>query len=241
MKNCKRIFLAGAFSLVFLSLNHQVLAAARSNDAMDYLYPNPSLGRITAGLYGGQVERELALANSPLKTIITSTRFYGYLGYDLAPWLNVYGIFGVNEAELTGTPAADAETLFGAGLSFNLLNRFIREPVPMEDAFRINGDFRIISTEATFFPDTVSWQEITASLRFGLINFPDGNKHYNPEAISLYVGPAYSYIHSDEVESTQELGVLGGIEFFLNDALSVDLSVEQYDQTSFFGGINFRF
>jgi len=241
MKNCKRIFLAGALSLSTLITNHQVLAAARSNTAFDYLYRNPSLGRITAGAYAGSVKRDLSVSGSPFDTTITSGRFYGYLGYDIARWINLYGILGANEAKLPGLPKADNELLYGAGLSFNLLNHFIREPTPMEDAFRINGDVRIISTKAEFLLNSISWQEISAALRFSLVNFPEGNKNFRPEAIALYAGPAFSYIQSSVVESTQNFGAIGGLEIFFFDTMSVDFSVEYFDHASIFGGINLRF
>ena len=241
MKNCKRIFIVGAFSLLFLSVTNQALAAARSNTAFDYLYRNPSLGRITAGVYGGKVEREVSQSGFPFDTTIESGRFYGYLGYDLTRWLNLYGILGVNDAKIPTSASSESALLFGAGLSFNILNHFIREPTPMEDAFRINGDIRMISTKADFFPNSISWQELSASLRFSLVNVPDGDKRYRPEAIALYAGPAFSYIQSSDIESTQEFGAIGGLEIFFVDSMSLDLSVEYYDTTSIFGGLNFRF
>lgn len=241
MKNCNRIFFVGAVSLFVIMCNTQALAAARSNAGLDYLLRNPTLGNFTAGLYAGSVDREILVGGGPFSTTISSSRFYSYLGYDLSRWLNVYGIFGANEAELSTTDAADSELLYGAGLSFNLLNRFVREPIPMEDAIRINGDIRIISTKATFFMDTINWQEISASLRFSLVNFPVGDKHYRPEAIALYAGPAFSYIQSSAVEAKDEFGAIGGLEIFFYDSLSLDLSVEYFDTTSFFAGLNLRF
>jgi hypothetical protein len=241
MKNCKRIFLAVVLSLSVLSIAKEASAAARSNEAFDYLSKDPSLSRLTAGVYAGTVDRRISLKGSRLETVISSTRTYGYLGLDLANWVNVYGILGANEAELTGSSTTDSENIIGGGLSFNLLNRFVREPLPLEDAIRINGDIRILSTEAAFFPNTISWQEITASLRLSLINFPYGNKAYRPEAIALYAGPSLSIIQSSDVEATQEFGVMGGIEIFFFDSFSVDVNVERYEETSVSAGLNFRF
>lgn len=241
MKNCKRIFLAGVFSLSVLCLPQGAFAAARSNMGIDYLLKNPGLSRLTAGGYAGSVERRLSLKGTASETVISSSRVYGYLGYDMTDWVNLYGILGSNQAELTGTPEADSERILGAGVSFNLLNRFVREPVPMENTFRINGDIRILATEANFFPNTISWQEITASLRFSLINFTEGNKSFRPEAIALYAGPAFSMIESSDVEATEEFGLTGGLEIFFYDSFSVDFNVERYEETSMSAGVNFRF
>jgi len=219
---------------------HQAHAAARSNVAMDYLYRNPTLKKFTVGFYGGEMKRDITLFGMQ-NTTISSTRYYGYLGYDIARWINLYGILGSNDATLPNTSAMDSELLYGVGLSFNLLNHSIREPTPMEDAIRVNGDLRMISTKAEFPSASVSWQEISGSLRFSLVNFPIGDKRYRPEAIALYAGPAFSFIQSDDVEAKQEFGFIGGLEVFFFDSFSLDLHVENYDTSSVFGGINIRF
>ncbi len=241
MKNSKFTRLAGALCLLMLISIQPALAAARSNAGIDYLFRNPSLGRFTAGFYGGQVRRDVSPSGSPFETQITSDRYYGYLGVDILPWMNLYGILGSNQAKLSNTTVAESEMLYGAGLSFNLLNHFIREPTPMEDVIRINGDLRIVSTKSDLPIGEVSWQEISASLRFSLVNFPVGDKAYRPEAIALYIGPAYSYIASSEVEASQKFGAIGGLEIFFYESLSLDLMVEYYDTASVFGGLNLRF
>ena len=241
MKNIKKLFLAGIATASLLTTTTSALAAARSNEAIDYLYKNPALGNLTAGFYVGQSEREISRSGPLPDTSMTSSRGYAYLGYDLAPWLNVYGLLGGNQAKLAGTPSADAEMLLGVGVSMNLLNHFVREPTPMEDAFRINADVRLISTKADFLFNSVTWQELSASLRFSLVNFPEGSKDYRPEAIALYAGPAFSYIQSSDIESKDQLGMVGGLEIFFYDALSVDLNVEYIGATGFFAGVNFRF
>lgn len=241
MKNCKRIFLVGAFSLSMVIFTQSAGAAARSNIGMDYLSRNAPLESITAGFYGGRAEREISVSGSAANNTITSARAYGYLGMDLTRWINVYGILGANQSQLANTPTADSELLYGLGLSFNLLNHFIREPSPMEDAIRINGDVRVISTKADFAFNSISWQEWMASLRISLVNFTTGDKRYRPEAIALYAGPAFSYIQSSDVEANQEFGAIGGMEVFFYDSLSLDLNVEYYENASLFGGLNFRF
>ncbi len=223
-----------------ITFSHQAHAAARSNTDINYLFRNPTLRNFTAGFYGGETKREVT-RDGWQDTTISSARYYGYIGYDIVRWLNLYGILGANDAKLPNATTADSELLYGLGVSFNLLNHSIREPTPIEDAIRINGDIRIISTEANFPTGSISWQEITASLRFSLVNFPTGDKRYRPEAIAIYAGPAFSYIHSSNVEAKQNAGVTGGLEIFFFDSLSIDLNVEHYDTTSVFGGLNMRF
>ncbi len=241
MKNCKRIFLVGACSLFMISFTHQAQAAARSNAGFDYLARNPSLEHFTVGFYGGRAQREIEQAGTIMDNTLKSTRVYGYFGVDITRWINLYGILGANQAELDNTPTADTELMYGAGLSLNLLNHFIREPTTIEDAIRINGDLRVIATEADFPRNSVSWQEWTASLRVSLVNFPRGDKRYRPEAIALYGGPAFSYIQSSDIEAKREFGAIGGLEIFIYDSLSLDFNFEYYDKASVFGGLNIRF
>jgi hypothetical protein len=241
MKNCKCILFVGLLSLFVSNTSSEVWAAARSNEGFDYLYRNPSLSRLTAGFYGGNAKREVTLSGSAFETTVSSSRMYGYLGYDITRWINMYAILGANEAELPMQSDADSELLYGAGLAFNLLNHFVREPTPMEDAFRINGDIRFITTQTDSFMQTIRWQEITASLRFSLLNFPTGNKAFRPEAIALYVGPAFSHIQGNVLDATQEFGGVAGLEIFFVDSMSIDLNAEIFESTSVYGGINIRF
>jgi opacity protein-like surface antigen len=242
MKNCKNVLLVGGLGLFLFNASSTAFGAARSNEGIDYLLRNPSLSRFSAGIYGGSVDRKVELGGNRWQYSLQSSRLYGYFGYDVTKWANVYAIMGGNQAKLSGRPKTDdQEWLYGAGLSANLLSHFFSEPTPMEDVFRINGDIRVISTKANLFPSAVSWQEITASLRFSLVNFPRGSKDYRPEAIALYAGPAFSYIQSSAFKAKQELGVVAGMEVFFVDTMSLDLSFEYYDSTSIFAGLNVRF
>jgi opacity protein-like surface antigen len=241
MKN-SMLFLVGALSLFLFSLSGSVHAAARSNEGFDYLLRNPSLGKFTAGAYIGTAERKVTTFGSSFESTLSADRLYGYLGYDLTRWLNLYAVFGSNDATLSGTSDGGTASIFGGGLSMNLLNRYIREPTPaLEDAFRINADLRYLSTQTDVFMSTINWQEFTASLRFSLLNFPTGQKSYRPEAIALYAGPSFSQIISKEIDSKRDFGFVGGIEIFIVDSLSIDVSVANHGPTSLQAGVNIRF
>lgn len=228
-------------SIIFTAIPVCAAPLGRSNEGMDYLFKNPVLTRLTAGVYGGEVNREIKFKNSSFETEMDAMRVTGYLGISLLKWLNVYGMAGQNTAEIPGWGKADGEAIYGGGVSINLLNHFIREPVPIEDAFRLNLGLQYLSTEAQFGNQTLKWGEFSGALTLSIINHTTGNKYYTPESIALYLGPAFSYIRSDDFEGKNNAGVVGGLEIFITDSFAVDIRVEYFEKTSASAGINLHF
>jgi len=228
-------------SFVLSSLPVCAVPLGRSNEGMNYLFKDPVLSRITAGAYAGEVNREITFNNSSNENEMNATRVTGYLGISLLEWLNVYGIAGQNKAEIPGMGEADGEAIYGGGISINLLNHFLREPVPMEDAFRLNLGVQVLNTEAQFDSGILDWSEYSGALTISIINHTTGNKYYSPESIALYFGPAFSIIRSDDIEGKNPGGVVGGLEIFFTDSFAVDLRVEFFEQASASAGVNLHF
>lgn len=214
---------------------------ARSNEGFDYLFKDPVLSRMTAGVYGGEVNREIKFKYSSFESEMDSARVTAYLGISLLEWLNVYAIAGQNSAEMPGWGEADGEAIYGGGVSINLLNHFLREPIPMEDAFRLNLGLQILNTEAQFDFATIEWAEISGALTLSIINHTTGNKEYTPESIAIYLGPAFSYIRSSDIEGKDNVGVVGGLEIFFTDSFAIDFRVEYLEKASGSVGINLHF
>jgi len=239
----KKTLTAAVATATILITASPLIAApvGRSNDGMDYLFKDPVLSRITAGVYGGEANREIKFENSPVESEMNSTRVTGYLGISLLKWLNVYGMAGQNTAEIPGMGEADGEAIYGGGLSINLLNHFLREPIPMEDTFRLNLGLQILNTEANFGSETLEWAEFSGALTLSIINHTTGNKEYTPESIALYLGPAFSYIRSDDFSAKNDTGVVGGLEIFFTDSFAIDFRVEYFETASGSAGINLHF
>jgi len=235
------IHAVAAATVILTSIPVCAVPLGRSNDGMNYLLKDPVLSRITAGVYGGEVNREIKFKDSSLESELNSRRVTGYLGISVVEWLNVYAIAGQNTAELAGMTEADGELLLGGGISVNLLNHFLREPVPMEDAFRINLGLQFLTTETQFGNETVSWDELSGALTISIINHTTGSKYYGPESIAIYAGPAFSYIRSSDFEVKNNGGVVGGIEIFFTDSCALDLRVEYFEKASASAGINLHF
>jgi len=242
----KKIYAILAVVPVFVSLVSSPAGAVpvgRNNEAFNYLFKDPPvLSRVSAGIYTGQSDREVTLgSSSSITRTLSTTRTTGYLGLSLVPWLNIYGVLGQNTAEIEFLPKGDSEMALGVGVSVNLLNHFIREAVPMEDAYRLNLGAQYLRCESELGYDTLTWDEIYASLTFSIVNHLDGNKNYRPESIAIYFGPAFSTFRGDSISVETETGAIAGLEVFVNDSLSLDLGVEYFDKASLRAGVNVRF
>jgi len=228
-------------TVIVSSLTAYAVPYGRSNEAFDYLFKDPVLSRITAGVYGGEANREIKYKGSAIETDLDMTRVTGYLGISLLKWLNVYAIAGQNTADIPGIEKAGGETIYGGGISINLLNHFLREPHPMEDTFRLNFGTQILTTQAQFGSETVKWNEIGGALTLSIINHVVGNKEYTPESIAIYAGPAFSHIRSDKIEGKSTGGAVGGLEIFFTDSFAIDFRVEYFEKASGSAGVNLHF
>ncbi|HAS83020.1 MAG TPA: hypothetical protein DCS43_10205 [Verrucomicrobia bacterium] len=242
MKKIYALLAVGSVIVSFVAVPAGAIPVGRNNEAINYLFKDPVLTRVTAGLYTGQTEREVTLGDSPSITrTLSGNRTTGYLGLSVLSWLNVYGLVGQNTAEIEFMSEGDAEMALGFGVSVNLLNHFIREPIPMEDAFRLNLGAQYLSLESDIGYDTLAWDEISASLTLSIVNHLDGNKNYRPESIALYIGPAFSTFRGDAISAETEGGVIGGVEIFITDSVSLDLGFEYFDTANLRAGVNVHF
>ncbi len=238
----KTLTLAVATAAIILTSQSACAAPlGRSNEGMDYLYKDPVLAHITAGIYGGEVNREIKLKNSSFETEMNSSRVFGYLGINLREWLNVYAIAGQNTAEIPGWGEADGEAIYGGGVSINLLNHFLIEPIPLEDAFRLNLGLQYLNTKAEFGSESLEWVEFSGALTLSIVNHTTGNKYFAPESIALYAGPAFAYIRSSDIEGKNVGGAVGGLEIFFTDSFAIDFRVEYFEKASGSAGINLHF
>lgn len=213
----------------------------RNNEPINYMLQAPDLSRVSAGFYIGEAKRDVTFEGSSLVREMRMPRAFGYVGFDLTQWFNLYAIAGGTSAKVDNF-SGDTGFSYGGGVSINLLNHFIKEPVPYEDAFRINIGAQVLANRSELFSNyTVEWIESSAALTFSIVNHVQGNKYYNPESITLYAGPVLSLISSDEISAETEVGVTGGMEIFFTDSMALDLRIDYFDHVSFSGGVNLRF
>ncbi len=212
-----------------------------NNEAFNYAIKAPDLQRFGAGVYYMESKRDIRISGYPFDIEMGVRRTTGYLAYHILPSVNVYAIIGGNWTELNNSGERHSGIAYGGGISLNLLHHYIKEPVPYEDAFRINAGVQLMVHEADFSPNTVRWTEATAALTFALVNHVTGNKYYNPESISLYAGPLLSVIESSDFSVKSKGGLVGGLQIYFTDSVALDLRLEYIDHASGGAGVNILF
>jgi opacity protein-like surface antigen len=228
-------------SALFVNIT-AALAISSNNDPFDYLVKGKDLSRLSMGVYGGQFNRDIEWDNSGIVQKLKSNRFYGYLGVDVIDWLTLYATAGMSESAIEDSSYGDFDGCFGAGFHINFLTHYIREPVLTSDIVRFNFEGNYLHSSADLkYRDSVDWDELNASFTIELVNNTTGIKFYSPESISLYVGPIFSALISDDFSEDNSFGVIGGIQIFVVDTVAIDIQVQHYGQTSVSGGLNYRF
>ncbi len=193
------------------------------------------------GVYVVDSSRQISWDSVGGTQVMESDRVNAYLGYDVLDWLTIYGIGGGNESKIKGTEGGDSETELGLGFRVNLLNHFIREPTPVEDAIRVNMGVEYVKSSFDNGFSSSDWREVTVALTLALVNHTAGNKYYTPESIAVYAGPLYSAITGDDFETEDNMGLIAGLEVYITDTITLDLQVKHFEETSVGGGVNFRF
>ncbi len=169
-----------------------------------------------------------------------------HIGYDVRPWLSVYGFLASARAKLEPYDASDSDAAaeFGGGAWVNLLDHDILGNLTMETRLRLQAIAQI--SHASF--DDVGGKDLTytefySALTLSVISEVIGNKNYWPDAIGLFAGPVYDKLESSDVDDKGEaIGIAAGLDFYLTRDLSLSISYEAFESDGAINGaLNFRF
>ena len=241
MKKTTFTSVAIAIAVIANTLSAWAIPLASSNIPFDYLVRGRDLSRLSVGVYGFQAKRGISYDATGQSETLDTSRTQAYLGVDVLRWLTLYGIAGNSESQIGDYDKGGSQGEFGFGFRINLLHHFIREPVPLEDVVRLNFATQYLFSGTDSGLSSVSWNELSSALTFALVNHTDGNKFFSPESIAIYAGPFFSILASSDLESEDNMGVLGGIEFFFTDTFTADLQVQMFEESTVGAGFNFRF
>lgn len=241
MKNQAIIsFVTAAFLLTGAAFNAQGAPVANSKQPREYLVSQKEHAKWSCGIFVSGRHREVS-RNGFIYDFETGS-FFGYLGYDIVPWLTLFGAAGATEAELSnGSTSDDSNAEFMAGFNANILDQSILDPLLMEDRFTVNASAYASVGSADFAHEDATWMEINAQLTASLINDLDGSKVFWPEAIAVFGGPVYSDFESDSFDEENTFGLTGGIEVFFTKRVSMNAGVESFEDSSYFSGVHVRF
>ncbi len=237
MKKTSIVVLASIFLAVCLASAHAI-PTGKSNESGDYLSGTGLSDRLSAGIYTGSLEREV-LYRSVL-TVLESKQSMVYLGLDLTRWLTLFVSGGLADHQV-GLLESGSTQKVEAGILLNLIDHDILDPSFFEDKLRLNVGASWGYTEAEWLGRDVTWEEGTAYITVSVVNDTTGNKIFNPNSVSVYVGPLYNYIQSDDIELEDHLSFMAGIEVFLTDHIMLDLGLRHMDAMTYEGGVHIRF
>lgn len=214
------------------------IPTGKRNESGAYLSGTGLPHTLRAGIYGGAIERDVKYGTRRIP--LESKHYLAYLGVDIVPWLTTFIGAGIADHQ-AGSFDSETKNKIEAGVLLNLIDHVILDPTLFEDKLRVNAGASWTYTEAEWQNDNVRWQELTAFATVSIVNDTVGNKLFNPNSVAIYAGPLFNYIQSDELELSEELGFMLGLEIFMTESVALDLGIRNIDTTGFEGGLHIHF
>jgi opacity protein-like surface antigen len=218
------------------------LPVPRSDLGRESIIAAQDLGAWSVGIATIEQEREVNLFGTGLYGPMKQDKLMGYVGYDVLSWLTAYVVAGNSKTRIGwgNTPSGKGE--FGFGLMFNLINTEILDPTTFEDRLKLNANIQYTSGKTELAGEQeVAWKDLSGAITLSLVNDIDGQKFFLPNAIALFVGPAFSYLNSSSIEAKSSFGFTAGMEVFLNEKVALELSYIKYEQSCYSAGVSVRF
>lgn len=154
-----------------------------------------------------------------------------HTGIDIFRWLSVYGFIGTVDCEFD-SPFRDADmaATYGGGAWVNFLDHEILSMLTCETKIRIQACAQYSTAEPEISGKDCRFSETYATATFSIINETVANKFMFPDAIGIFVGPAYSELDCDDIETSgNKLGVIFGLDMIVTRNVSLSASYETYD------------
>jgi len=191
------------------------------------------------GAYFRSHERRVEDDNG-FETDVDIDRALAIVGYDVLPWLAIYGALGGCDASEKYSSGSDAALEYGMGAWFNLLDHDTFDFLETVQRFRVQGTLQY----TMFDNDDFTWGELAGNVTFGITHEVIGNKFLWPNAITAYVGPAFNVVVSDDYDADGDnmFGLVAGVEAQISERTGIGASAEKYqDDTAFTGHVMVRF
>ena len=234
----KACLLAVVASMAVVTAHAAPRSAAGSG--RHFLQAAENLDSWHVGGYGRTHKRRVKEDSSKVKTDIEISRGLVVVGYDVLPWLTVYGAIGGSDADIKLTNESDSAVELGVGAWFNLLDHDTLDFLETIHRFRIQGALQY----TVFSNDDITWNEIAGNVTFGLTNEIIGNKTFWPHEITVYAGPAMNLVLCSDykVSSSNSFGLVAGIETQINKRTGLGVAFEKYsDDHAITGHLMVRF
>jgi opacity protein-like surface antigen len=203
--------------------------------------------RVTVGVNYEEIERGIEF--NDVDHVLKAESLSLYLGYDILPWVTVFGSIGGVELDSVDGVESDSKLKVSVGVSAYVWEADILTPVYMAGRLSLKPTAELSHYESDTIEGDVDWIEAMVALPFGYERF-DGYPA-SPKGIAtslaLYVGPAISYIDGTldtslgdkGFEHDDLLGVIAGLDIFLSAGVSLGVEFSVFDETA--GTVSLRF
>ncbi len=211
------------------------------------LVASESLAPFSVGADFEQVNRDVKAGGAG--HTLKARSYTAYVGFDVARWLTVYGTVGQVEAQLLGGRYDDGDLAWSVGVDASLWHIDLIDPSFLEGRLSLRAVAEYAEASAQEGGDDLSWQEVFTALTLNYEIFVDEPKamERTPYSLVLYTGPLHSVIDGDQdaagvsVEEDSRLGFVLGADLFLAHNLALGFSLQQFDHTSYRGGLRYHF
>lgn len=248
MQNCS---VRAVLILLLMGATQAPAASQLTKSQRASLVESDGIPRTSVGASLEMIERDLDMDGRTTGRL-ESTAYYGFLGYDLRPWLKAFATAGAVEADRVGPStggAYDSDLRWSLGLSANLWHVDVRSPDYLRGRLSIALETEYISNEASSTSADAEWTEIRAVLPFGFEIPNEPMSFWGVNSLYLYAGPIYSALDGEvtasgrrtDVESSDELGATVGADIFAAPNLSFGAQILYLDDVSITASVRFHF
>ncbi len=205
--------------------------------------------KVSVGVTYEEIERGIDFDDGP-DAILKAESASLYVGYDVRPWLTLFGSVGASEVDEDAGVNTDAEIKVSAGLSAYVWEADIVEPDFMSGRLTLKPTLEVSRYSSDSDVGEIVWIDATAALPFGYEKFD----RYPPSlrgiatSLAFYVGPAMSYVTGTvdtplgdvDFEGDQLFGMIGGVDIYLSAGVSLGVEFSVFDETSIGGSLRFH-
>ncbi len=175
-----------------------------------------------------------------LVTEFEINRGIAYVGYDLLPQVTVYALTGISGSKPKHFGNNESAVEAGVGAWFNLLDHDTFDFLLTVKRFRLNA----LLQYSMFSNDEFTMGEMAGNVTFGLTNLVEGSKFMWPDALTLYAGPCFNWVHSDDLDQSggDVFGMTVGLDMHVNKRTTLSVGGEFYrDGRALMGSVGLRF
>lgn len=239
--------LAILFILVAYASNLSANSLSESLSGESLIVP-PPVEAVSFGLNYDEGKRQINYGSKNIEELYSRSYSF-YIGYDITKWCTVFATVGSSSAKLSENQNfQDGKTKWSIGVNANLWHIEIENPTLFTGRISLKPAIEFAQCNSGANNETLKWTDISGALFLAYEKRIDDPKYSLMEfyGYSLYAGPALSLIsgtknNEDDFNEERSLGLIGGLDFFITQNLSIGGQVQSFDEISFGGNIRYHF